>query len=417
MRALISPLCDPAMPLLYRPLARPFMPLVPLMLALGVTQPVLAEETGWAVGVSQQLVHDSNVLRAPDASAQEAWVSYSGLRLSLDTPVGRGKLKANANADSVQYRHLSQFNHTSLKLDATLAFEAAERIFGEVGAATEQSLYRYDQLGLVQTERSLRRDSRAFVSARVGVVTQWTAEGTLTLQDSRYTDVPLSVRDQRWLTAEAGLRYQPSLDLFFRGVVRGIDGAFTREGVADDDFRRKELQGVVFWQVSGASNVSASVALSREVHSLATVRDSTNWLGSLAWAWQPTAKVKLNTRLARDSNAGSTEATFSNADTLLRTTANLGASWRISPKLQLDAQALRARRKLDNTFSGLVQQSRQGRDITDSVGLTLSYKPMRSLGLSCSANWTRRSVDGDIGSLSYPFGATDYGCAGQFWLR
>jgi hypothetical protein len=26
-------------------------------------------------------------------------------------------------------------------------------------------------------------------------------------------------------------------------------------------------------------------------------------------------------------------------------------------------------------------------------------------------------VDGDIGSLSYPFGATDYGCAGQFWLR
>jgi hypothetical protein len=391
--------------------------LLPLALALGMALPALGQDTGLGVGVSQQLLHDSNVLRAPDGSEQEAWVSLSGLRLSLDTPVGRGSLKASASADAVQYRHLSQFNHTSLKLDATLAFEAAERVFGEVGAATEQSLYRYDQLGLVQTERSLRRDSRAFVSARVGVVTQWTAEGTLTLQDSRYTNVPLSVRDQRWLTAEAGLRYQPSLDLFFRGVVRGIDGSFTREGLADDDFRRKELQGVAFWQISGASNVSASVALSRETHSLATVRDSTNWLGSLAWRWQPTAKLQLNTRLARDSNAGATEATFSSADTLLRTTASVGASWRLSPKVQLDAQALRAQRTLDNTFSGLVQQTRQGRDSTDSLGLTLSYKPLRSVGLSCSANWTRRTVDGDIAGLSYPFAATDYGCAGQFWLR
>ena len=392
-------------------------PLLPLVLALGAVLPAQAQDSGLAVGVSQQLLHDSNVLRTPEGSEQAAWVSLSGLRLSLDTPVGRGSLKANASADAVQYRHLSQLNHTSLKLDATLAFEAAERISGEVGAATEQSLYRYDQLGLVQTERSLRRDSRAFVSARMGVVTEWTAETTLTLQDTRYTDVPLSVRDQRWLTAEAGLRYQPNPDLFFRGVLRGIDGAFTREGQVDDDFRRKELQGVVFWQLSGASNLSASLALSRETHTLATVRDSTNWLGSVAWRWQPTPKLQLNTRLARDSNAGATEATFSSADTLLRTTASVGASWQLSPKVQLDAQAQRAERTLDNTFSGLVQQSRQGRDSTDTVGLTLSYKPLRSVGLSCSANWNRRSVDGDISNLSYAFAATDFGCAGQFWLR
>lgn len=388
-----------------------------MLCVLGVVGRAHAQESGWGVGVSQQLLHDSNVLRAPDGSAREAWVSLSGLRLSLDTPVGRGSLKANVSADTVQYRHLSQYNHTSLKLDSTLAFEAAERVFGEVGAATEQSLYRYDQLGLVQTRRSLRRDSRAFLAARMGVVTEWTAEGTLTLQDIRYTDVPLSVRDQRWLTAEAGLRYQPSLDLFFRGVVRGIDGAFSRDDLADDDFRREEVEGVVFWQVSGASNVSASAALSRETHSVATVRDSTNWLGSLAWRWQPTAKLLFNARLARDSIAGSTDTTFSSADTQLRTTASASASWRASPKVQLEAKVLRAERTLDNTFSGLVQQVRQGRDTTDSLGVTLSYKPLRSLALSCSANWTRRTVEGDLSGLSYPFGATDYGCAGQFWLR
>lgn len=389
---------------------------------LGALLPAQGQaDSGLAVGVSQQLLHDSNVLRAPEGNAQEAWVSLSGLRLSLETPVGRGSFKANASADAVQYRHLSQLNHTSLKLDATLAFEAAERVFGELGAATEQSLYRYDQLGLVQTNRSLRRDSRAFVAARVGVVTQWTAEGTLSLQDTRYTDVPLSVRDQRWLTAEAGLRYQPSLDLFFRGVVRGIDGAFTREGLADDDFRRQEVEGVVFWQASGASSLTASAGLMRETHTLATVRDSTNWLGSLAWTWQPTAKLQLNTRWARDSNAGSnlssTDAAFSNADTLRRSTASLGATWRLSPKVQLSAQAQRAQRTLDNTFSGLVQQTRQGRDTTDTLGLTLSYQPLRSVALSCSAHQNRRTVEGDLGGLSYAFSALDYGCAGQFWLR
>lgn len=369
------------------------------------------------MGVSQQLVHDTNVLRAPDASAQEAWVSYSGLRLSLDTPVGRGSFNANASADAVQYRHLSQLNHTSLKLDATLAFQAAERISGEVGAATAQSLYRNDQLGVVQTQRSLRRDSRAFVAARVGVVTEWTAEATLTLQDTQYTDAPVSVRDQRWLTAEAGLRYQPSLDLFMRGVVRGVDGAFTREGQVDDDFRREEAEGMVAWQVSGASRLQASLALSRERHTLATVRDSSNWLGSLAWRWQPTPKLQLNTRWARDSNAGSTETTASTADTLLRTTTTLSAAWRISPKVQLSAQAQRAQRTLDNVFSSQVQQTRQGRDTTDALGLTLSYQPQRWLNLSCSTQRTRRSTDGDLTGLSYAFAATDYGCAGQLWLR
>ncbi|TDM05541.1 MAG: hypothetical protein C4K60_12330 [Ideonella sp. MAG2] len=409
------PTCFPRAPLAR--CAKRHPPLLPLALAMAATSPAWAQESGLSVGVSQQVLHDSNVLRSPEGSEQGAWVSYSGMRLSLDTPVGRGSFKANASAEAVRYRHLSQLNHTGLKLDATLAVDAAERISGEVGASTEQSLFRYDQLGLVQTERSLRRSKRAFVAARVGVVTRWTAEASVSLQDTQFTDVPLTVRDQRWLTAEAGLRYQPSPDFYVRGAVRGVDGAYTREGLADDDFRREELQGVVGWQASGASNLQASAVLSRETHTLASVRDSNKWLGSVAWRWQPTGKLQFNTRLARDSYAGSTETDISSADTVLRTSASVGATWRLSAKVQLDAQGMRAQRTLDNVFSSTVRQTRQGRDTTDTLGLTLSYQPLRSVGLSCSANWTRRTVDGDLTGLSYPFAATDYGCAGQFWLR
>jgi hypothetical protein len=393
-----------------------FRPLA-LGLVLGALAPAWAQSSPWGLGLSQQFTHDSNVLRTPDLTATADTISSTGLRLALDQPWGRDRLHANLAVDNNRFRTLDYLNNTSYSGDLGLDWTAAGLWQGELGLTSGSQLFRYDlNNATTVNERTLERTQRLFGRARVGVITAWTFEAGVDAFDRSYSSGQFASRDLQRITLDGGLRYRASPDLNLRVGYSYTDGRYPNLG-AGDDFSRHGLQLSTVWQASGASTIDASATLSRESHSLQTSRSNSYWSGSARWQWQPTGKLLLSTRLARDSDSGTSEAAAITADAKLRTTLEFTSTWNVSSKLSISAQWRQVQRRLDNSFAQLPGIPLLASDRTHSASLGINWQPVRSVELGCQVAREQRSADDGGLGLTYAYHSNLFNCSGQFWWR
>jgi hypothetical protein len=390
--------------------------LAALLAPLALAGAARAETSPYGVAVSQQFVRDSNVLRAIDAAAQSDTVSASGLRLMLDQPLGRHRLHANASYDVNRYSNLDYLNNNSYQADVGLDWTAAGLWSGEVGAEASSELFLYDLRTVTPvTEKTEQRVDRVFARARVGVVTAFTFDAGFENYRRNFSAERFANRDLNWRKADMGVRWQPQSDFSVRGAVAYAEGEYPRLSTGDE-FTRNELRTVVFWRPSGASTVDASAAVSRERHSLQTARSTTYWSGSVKWAWQPTGKLGLTTRVVRDSDAGASDQGSVLADAKLRTTFEVTGNWLATSKVNVQVQARRVQRQIDSTFLVLTE-AQQASDATHTLSVAASYQPMRAVELGCRLQREQRSVGNANPLLTYAFSANVASCYGQLWWR
>lgn len=419
-------------------------PLLPTVLALAAglacTSAAHAQASPYAMGVSETLEYQSNSTLSQNAQGQSSLVSTTMLNLLLDQPIGRQRLKANAELGVQRFNTTEEWNNHPYRLGAELDWSTVDRWEGELGLDTGRQLYRYDQ-NTADPVLNEEQSTRFWLRARVGVITTWTFETGLTAYRRNLSLASFDRLDQHQWAGEAGVRYRYSPDLGGRLMLRHADGEYPRFLTGEsDEFRRNDLELSADWRPSGASLIEARVAFGRESHTQQSSRSADLWTGSLNWRWEPTGKLAFVTTLQRDSDigasrfetvstpttggssdgstggtTGTTITSDQTTDARLSTTAGLGATWAATAKIQVAARASYTRRNLESDSTST--ESRQGHDATTTFSLLVRYSPTRALELGCSVSRQRRSVSDSSLGLSFPYGNTTYGCSAAFWLR
>ncbi|MBN8488120.1 MAG: outer membrane beta-barrel protein [Burkholderiales bacterium] len=393
--------------------------LSPLAAAALLAAPVAhAEGNPWALGSSLNLIHDSNVLRAPGALAQSDTIATLGVQGQLDQRFGRQHLLLDARLDRSQYQDRSDLDYTGFKVNARLDFEPGERLFGALTLDSTQVAFNYDPAsGNTPTAQNLERTHRLALRMKQGVVTRWTLEGGFDALRRDESTPDFAYRELQRDSADLGVRYQHSPDLSVGALVRHSWGRYPNVGATGDDFRRTDLEASATWQVSGASALDLRLTGGSEHHTPTTTRSFSRWSGSAQWRWQPTGKLSLSTRLARDSDTGSNDTVLlgTYSDARVRTTLELSGVWQATSKVRAFTQLSASRRSLDASLQA--QSLGAGHDTTQIARLGLDYQMLRNFSLGCSLAREKRDVSGNSLGLSYAYAATTGSCFAQIWLR
>lgn len=391
------------------------------------TEKVEETQPAWVLGVTQDFLHSDNVARTPDALAVSDWISTTGLEGRLTLPFGLQTLNALAQVSALRHRERDSLDANPYRLAATLDWSAGRDsgLRGNAGAELQRKLYIYDETGALA---SMERDSRAFAQAQYGLTSDWALTGGLDAQRRDMSLTQLNALDQRQWAVETGVRHQPSLDLDLRFNLRYTDGRYPeRLPGQSDDYRRGDVEGGVKWAAAATLNLDAVLGWGRERHSLDGVDDIDLWYGSASLSWQPTAKLKWQLKLERNSDTGirtsaplgggpdlpvPTPDSLSNAS--VATGLALGATWEVTPKISLDGSIGAVRRSLNATLAGVPAD---GRDTVNSAALGVRYTPQPSLELGCRVVREKRRIGGaDSAVLTFPYEANNWGCWGKFWF-
>ena len=394
------------------------LPLCALLAVGGLAQAQqTATSTPFAFGVSETVTHDSNLFRAVDGAEQPDWLSLTALNLALDQPLGRQRLRGNASLNLSRYRTNDQLNNAGHDLQLQLDWETAGNLSGGLGVQSTRQQYRYG-FDSVQPFDGLNAEATqsAFARARWGGMGDWgLAVGMNTLRRD-YSAAAFAANELSQWSADAGGSYRPGPDLMFSLLARHTEIARPDVGAQiGDDMGRDDVELGAQWQASGASRFDLSVARSNENHDMSADRQF--WTGSLAWNWAPSAKLKFNTRVLRDtagSSGLSADPAAVAAGSQLRDAAQWSAVWEVSAKFTVDAGVQWSKRRLSGVVGG---NALTAEDRTLGLNLGARYSPSRSLDLSCSVLTERREVVAASLLLTRPYDDLAVRCALQFWIR
>lgn len=390
---------------------------VALTLVTGV--PAWAQQSPYTLSVTQGFTRDSNVLRAPADQAEADTISSTTLAASLDQPIGRQRVKAEADLQANRFRSHSDLDNNAPTLKAEWDWQAGDHWQGEVGGSHVKSLYRYNLSDTtVVLGRNIQTENQQFFRARLGVVTAWTVEAGWSGYQRSYTADQYRSQDMSRNAISAGMRYQPQPDLSARFNLRRTDGRYPHYSstLGADDYNRWDVETLLTLRMSAASQLDVRVAHTNEAHSQPTATGGPRWTGSAGWQWQPTGKLNFSTRVLRDSDTS--DQTLGdglvNSQNKLTTRLDLSAQWTLTDKVQLGLSYQQSLRRLEHVVSGVGSLS--GRDRARTVGLQLGYQPMQALNLGCTASREVRDVSGET-DLSYPYQANVFACYGQLNWR
>lgn len=384
----------------------------------------LAEGNPWGIAGELDITHDSNVLRAPSGAAVADTMYSVGLRGQYDQGIGRERLRVNALLEHNRFQNQHDLDNLSHELALGLSFEPGSLVFGELNLRTARSLAnRSLDNGTVLAQGNLERQTQANLRLSKGVITTWTLVGGIDAFQRRESETAYRWQDLSRNSVDLGVRYQSTPNVGLTTLLRHTQGQYPNLG-GGDDFSRNDLEMRLTWEPSGASQLELRLVRGVESHSSTTVRDGSQWSGSVQWAWQMTGKTRLFGRLARDSDTGardltsggSTNTATSYNDARVRTTLDLGARWQATGKIAVDLAGSRSQRSLSASLQGGTSNS-TGSDRTQALQLTATYQALRNLQLSCRAARESRSTSGVVAGQSFPYSSTSYGCSVQAWLR
>ncbi len=406
-------------------------------LAVVLATAALAQTSPYYIGASQSLTYDSNVLRLVDGASAPAGLSKSGvssttaLLAGIDQPISRQRLFGNVALRANRYSGNSLYNNESWSGQVGLDWATVERLSGNVSASANRALASFNQqeIGLIQ--RKNFEDTRTLdASLNLGLVTQYSLLVNLGRREvDQSLDLPAAQsRNFEQNTASVGVQWKPSSQSSFGLAVRQSDGKYPQfralagGGFEADRYSRRDLDLNASLQPSGQSTVSARLSTGKVDYDLATGRNFSGVTGSLAWNWQATGKVRLNTALTRDTGQDSYAVTVFNtpgtADySRVTTSLVLGADYAATSKIQVNAGFSTQDRDQVRTLpaGALAAFNDSGSERTNIFTLGARWRPTRSVLVGCNANNERRKGSGNL--VSSNINSNSIGCYGQITLQ
>ncbi|MDP2004503.1 MAG: hypothetical protein Q8K45_02400 [Rubrivivax sp.] len=394
-----------------------------------------AQTSPWYLGLAQNVGRESNLLRltveqpAPDGYSKADTVSSTSLLGGFDQRLGRQRAYANLSVRNNRYSRNPIFDNTGYSAVTGLDWQTVNRLSGSLSASANRNLQRFDtgEIGF-QRVRNLERISTVNATASLGLVTQYTLEATAGRRQVRNSlqDPSVQAREFTQDNASLGLRWRPS-----SGAILGI-GLLAAQGrypkfrlLADgsydaDRFKRQdvELRGTL--QPSGASVFEARLSSGRTRYDLNEQRNFDGLTGSVAWRWQPTGKLRVNTVFTRDTGQDSyatsvfnvpTTTDYSRITNVLRGQVFYDATAKLQFNVALDLYSRTIVRTTPNPFLPL---DASGKERTPILALGLRWTPLRYALVGCDWSRERRRTSGPI---TADLDASAFSCFAQATLQ
>ena len=396
----------------------------------------LAETTPYAIGLSAGVALESNLLRLADGQAvPEGYRRSDTSRIAtllgrLDQSFGRQHASANLSLRDTRYAANSIYDNLGYTAQVGLDWSTAGRVSGSVEASANRALYSlnigYDA-GFVE-QRNLQDTRSIDAKVTVGSVTQWSLvinAGRLQIANS-LDEARVQALNYDQERAGVGLRWQPSSATAWNLNFDHTRGRYPKYQqlpsgeFAADRFGQSSLDLGLSIQPTGASNVELHIGHTSTLYDLNQPRDFSGATGRMVWTWNPRGKIRLSTKLSRNTGQNSYATTiFGTPGTSdysqIYDTLRLQADYALSAKVKLTASWQSVRRTIvsnvENPFIPIVTQ---GKDLTDDIALGARWEPSRSVLIGCDFNSLQRRTSG---SLSSPLHNDGLSCFGQLQVR
>lgn len=385
----------------------------PLALAFALTAGAAAAETSpWYVGLSQSFGRDDNIFRLPGHLEQSSGlISATRLVGGVDLRPGRQHFAADLSLSHNRYADQRQLDFDGYGLSATLDWETINNLSGQVTASFERRQGSFNAANTPTGQgRNIEEPRSVAAQFRIGDYKQsrmW-IELDLT-HDDRRSDVDLETaqtlfgvpfttayeRRQRATGAGASLRYRVSGALVLGAGVHALRGKESYElqsllpaPAIRDDYDRQDLDLFASWVPTGASRIYGRLSYGRTDADTNLLRnDRKGFSTALRWEWDPTAKLKLNTRLAYDDNTRETVGGLANVDEPA-TSIDVRARYEIGAKLAATAGGSLIARRLEAGTSGGRSDERK------NLALGLEWQALRNASLGCDLSLDTRNASG-----------------------
>ena len=404
--------------------------------------PVAAQSSPYSIAGSVALAQDSNLLRladdqspGPDESRSDTIYSTSFLG-AVNQSIGRERVVGSLTLRDNRFEQNKRYDNQSYNGSLALDWATVERISGSlaVGAARALSTFNADGVGQL-TQKNLETTRTANALVRVGLVTAYSLElsgGVRRVRNSLDDDRVLA-RNFNQDNLSLGLAWRPGGDLTVSAAVREVKGeypTFRRDAAGafeSDRFKQQFFDLIATWQASGASALDLRLNFADTNYVVNEQRNYSAVNGSLSWQWQPTGKLRLNTRFSQDRGQDAYPSTVpffflripvTLFDSREVSTWRLQADLDVSAKIAVTSSVQVARRDLardtvavaDATSLGLSS----GHDNTTSLNLGSRWAPTRAILVGCDIGNERRKASGE---LSFNLKSTNLTCFGQITLQ
>lgn len=394
-----------------------------------------AQSSPYYVGAMVNISHADNLLQlvdgreAPAGYSKSDRITTTALLAGLDQHIGRQRVFGNLSLRSNRYADNSLYDNQSYTASLGLDWSTVEHISGTLVASANRNLasFSLQEIGLLE-QKNLETVQTLDATLRVGLVTRYSLEAALGQMRVKNSLDAASVkaRDYNRDTASLGLRWRPSAASSLGLAWRGTKGRYphfqlTADGYQADRFDRQDVDLTATWQPSGASHLDLRLSSGKTEYDLATQRDYSGLTGTLGWRWQTSGKLRLETRLTRDTGQDSYAVTtiFGTPGTTdysrIANTLGLRADYAATAKINVNLGLQTSDRKLVRTqpgFFGPIDDT--GSERTTTLSLGVRWTPYRSLALGCEVGNNKRRGDGVLGT---DMSATTYGCNAQLTLQ
>lgn len=374
-----------------------------------------AEPNPYYLGASTSYNHVSNVYRQNSTPSSDKVLSL-GLLAGIDQRFGRQRLHFDGSIQQNRYARNTALNNHSYSLSGGLDWATAGNVSGSLNASSSRALASYNTGNVEQVFKKVEQENNYLQAlVRVGVITRFSLEASLTHTDQEFSEPEYQQLDYRQNAASVGLVYQPH-----DGLRLGLAGRFTKgeyphypffpfsgsqRVLVEDPYKRRDLDLTAYWSPSGASTFDGRISLTRVRRDIVTALDFSGVTGKIGWAWQPTARLGFYTQVSRDNGQDGVTTSTSQPLNRVATAVQVSANYAVTSKISAFAGA--NLRRSDSSREGAPINNGYDNDHGYNAGVKWAYS--RSISVSCQLTSSSRTSN----IQQYTYDSRSYGCAAQ----
>lgn len=362
------------------------------------------ETTPLYLTLSQSLMRDSNFSRSEDAQAET--VSTTAAQFGFNKDHGRQNYRLSAQLAANRYAHYKELlNNESKNFSGGFRSDLLSNWQLNLGGAYTQSLNPIkDNVSAERVVKNVRTYKDGNAALRYGLDGIWSVQAKVDRNTIGYSRPSFRSAEARQNSRSVQATYHAtdllSYSVGLRGVSTLYPNATNARGLAiERTVRDKNLDLSTNWQVTGLSNLNATITRRRSTYSDDADKHTSSWNGGLYWSFTPRGLLSYNLGWSKYSGADRQTNTVEGLDgagqkvDTLNSSTNFtaGVNARLTGKVVLGyAYALTKTRydySLVNSGDAIYffsDDKSKGRSVSHTNTVSLSYDVNRALATQCS---------------------------------
>ena len=349
--------------------------------------------------VSETATYDSNLFRisksantfgvlGTDRRSDTYLTTSAGFNLNI--PVSRQRFVGGFAINDVRYDRFRDMSYTGYDGRAVWLWEAGNSLNGQAGYTTNRSLASFINFqtrirDIVDTQTAFANASylvNPFIQLRAGV----------DQLNQQHSDFSRQFQNVEVTGTEGAITYLSRAGNSLGLLLRNEEGHYpNREVVAgstfDNRYTQKSANVVLDWRITPASRVSGRIGRVNRDYTQVTQRNFSGTVWRAVYDWTPRDRFSLSTIAQRDISVyEDIRSSF-----VLVTGIGVHPAYRITEKLKLEGIADTSKRQYLGDPAVELGALPARSDRVNTLGLTLTWLPLRNVSVIASAVHERRS--------------------------